>query len=225
MSSTEMPDSIPIFPLANVVLFPEVRVPLHLFEPRYRAMAKDALASDQRIGMVAVRPDAVADMAGDPPVFAVGCEGIIEESQPLPDGRFNLVLRGAQCFRILAEDPPDGERLYRVARIERIAESADPEERANIAARKDEVVGLLMELLRRVAPEEAASVDAERLAEIEEVTFVNALAQSLELATPEKQALLEANSVSQRCDRLVAMLRFRLAEQASGETGSDRNVH
>ena len=68
-------DEIPIFPLQQVVLFPRVRCPLHIFEPRYRQLTEAALAGDRRIGMVAVRPEHANAMAGDPPVFGVGCEG------------------------------------------------------------------------------------------------------------------------------------------------------
>ena len=68
-------DELPIFPLSNVVLFPNLQVPLHLFEPRYRQMARDALDGAGRIGMVVVRPDHVAEMASDPPIFPIGCAG------------------------------------------------------------------------------------------------------------------------------------------------------
>ena len=88
MSKTQ---EIPIFPLSNVVLFPQIHCPLHIFEPRYRQMTQAALDGDRRIGMVAVRPDAVSEIRGDPPVFHVGCVGTIVEHQQLDDGRFNLL--------------------------------------------------------------------------------------------------------------------------------------
>jgi len=99
-----LPATIPIFPLPNVVLFPNVFLPLHIFEPRYRAMVKDALASDRIIGMVLLRPGFEPNYAGRPPVYPIGCAGLITHSEPLPDGRFNIVLRGLEKFRVTAEE-------------------------------------------------------------------------------------------------------------------------
>src|SRR5262252_10843931 len=79
----EMGEEIALFPLSSVVLFPRVRTPLHIFEPRYRQMAEHALAGDRSIGMVAVPPEHVGAMAGDPPVYPVGCAGVISQAQRL----------------------------------------------------------------------------------------------------------------------------------------------
>src|SRR4029453_16041386 len=95
-----LPATIPIFPLPNVVLFPNVFLPLHIFEPRYRAMIKDALASARIIGMGLRRRGFGADSAGGPPVYPIGCAGLITHSEPLTDGRFNIVLRGLEKFRM-----------------------------------------------------------------------------------------------------------------------------
>src|SRR5512134_2454359 len=114
-----LPATIPIFPLPNVVLFPNVFLPLHIFEPRYRAMVKDALESDRIIGMVLLRPGFERDYAGSPPVYPVGCAGVITHSETLPDGRFNIVLRGLEKFRLTDEDTS---RPYRIAHIEAVPE-------------------------------------------------------------------------------------------------------
>src|SRR6187455_490515 len=99
-----LPPTIPIFPLPNVVLFPNVFLPLHIFEARYRALLNDALAGDRIIGMVLLRPGYEADYEGRPPIFRVGCAGVVTHSEALPDGRSNIVLRGLEKFRIIAED-------------------------------------------------------------------------------------------------------------------------
>src|SRR6187397_393931 len=99
-----LPSSIPLFPLPNAVLFPNVFLPLHIFEPRYRQMVADALAGDRIIGMVLLRPGYEADYEGRPPIFAVGCAGVITHSQPLADGRYDIVLRGMEKFRVVSED-------------------------------------------------------------------------------------------------------------------------
>ena len=77
-------ERLALFPLSNVVLFPRVKTPLHIFEPRYRQMTEAALDGDRRIGMVVVRPEHVEAIAGDPPLFEVGCEGVISDSKKLP---------------------------------------------------------------------------------------------------------------------------------------------
>src|SRR3954462_5838369 len=109
-----MADLLPLFPLPNVVLFPNVFLPLHVFEPRYREMVADALGSDRMIGMVLLRPGWEADYEGRPPVYPVGCAGVITHAECLADGRFNIVLRGMEKFRIASEDTGE---LYRVAHV------------------------------------------------------------------------------------------------------------
>src|SRR5437773_7205568 len=110
-----MSDLLPLFPLPNVVLFPNVFLPLHIFEPRYRAMTADALASDRLIGMVLLRPGWERDYEGRPPVYSIGCSGVITHAERLQDGRYHLVLRGLDRFRIVREDH---ERSYRRAVVE-----------------------------------------------------------------------------------------------------------
>src|SRR5688572_7422758 len=114
-----LPPSIPLFPLPNVVLFPNVFLPLHIFEPRYRQMVADALEGDRIIGMVLLRPGWEADYEGRPPVYPIGCAGLITHAEPLADGRYNIVLRGLEKFRIVQEEAARG---YRVAQVEALLE-------------------------------------------------------------------------------------------------------
>jgi len=88
-----LPSRIPLFPLPDVVLFPHVSLPLHIFEPRYRKMVADALAGERTIGMILLRPGWEADYYGRPPVFESGCAGRIETCQELEGGKYNIVLR------------------------------------------------------------------------------------------------------------------------------------
>src|SRR6187549_2355854 len=124
-----LPSTIPIFPLPNVVLFPNVFLPLHIFEPRYRAMVADALRGDRIIGMTLLQPGFEADYDGRPAVYPLGCAGLITHSETLPDGRFNIVLRGLEKFRIVGEDES---RSYRLAHIEAIAETVIEADRTEI---------------------------------------------------------------------------------------------
>src|SRR2546426_2231703 len=93
-----MSDLLPLFPLPNVVLFPNVFLPLHIFEPRYRDMVALALATDRLIGMVLLRPGWEGNYEGRPPVFPIGCSGVITHVERLDDGRYHLVLRGVDRF-------------------------------------------------------------------------------------------------------------------------------
>ena len=95
-----LPPSIPIFPLPNTVLFPNVFLPLHIFELRFKKMVTDALLGDRIIGMTLLRPGWESDYEGCPAVFSVGCAGLITHSETLEDGRYNIVLRGLQKFQI-----------------------------------------------------------------------------------------------------------------------------
>ena len=113
-----LPSEIPIFPLPNVVLFPSALLPLHIFEPRYRAMVADALESERLIGLVMLRPGWESNYDGSPEVYPIGCAGFITHADRLPDGRFNMMLRGMEKFRILGERPArEGVERYRVARV------------------------------------------------------------------------------------------------------------
>src|SRR6516165_3803446 len=115
-----LPPTIPIFPLPSVVLFPNVFLPLHIFEPRYRQMVDEALHGDRIIGMVLLRPGWERDYDGRPPVYPVGCAGVITHAERLADGRFDIVLRGMEKFRITGEETG---RLYRVAEVTAMPET------------------------------------------------------------------------------------------------------
>jgi Lon protease-like protein len=124
---------IPIFPLPEVVFFPETVLPLHVFEPRYRQMVADCLAGDRWLGVVMLRAGWEKDYQGRPPVHGVAGAGEIIQAEMLADGRYNILLDGRARVRILAEEPLDG-RLYRVARAERI-ESRGPSNDRTFTAR------------------------------------------------------------------------------------------
>src|SRR5439155_2855429 len=108
---------IPIFPLPGVVLLPGTMLPLHIFEPRYRAMVADALAGERTIGMAMIKPG--WESAGPTPdIHPIGGAGRIVEAEELPDGRYNIVLQGEFRYRVVSESPP---APYRVAEVEEIA--------------------------------------------------------------------------------------------------------
>jgi Lon protease-like protein len=207
---------LPLFPLENVVLFPGVQVPLHIFEPRYCQMTRAALDGGRCIGMVTVRPEFSGEMLGNPPVFPIGCAGEILHVEELEDGRFNLVLRGTHRFRIVAEDEPDGDRIHRVARVHALEDVFEEEDQERVGVLREETFEMMRELVRIAAPERVDSFEKQPFAQVDDATFVNAVAQSMDFAPSEKQGLLEADGVRERYERLSALMRFRLAELSSG---------
>src|SRR6185436_12154807 len=137
-----LPPSIPIFPLPNVVLFPNVFLPLHIFEPRYRQMVDEALKGDRIIGMVLLRPGWQSDYEGRPPVYPIGCSGVITHAERLADGRFNIVLRGMEKFRIAAEEPT--EALYRIASVVPVPEPPADSVKAEMRGERRRLESLLV---------------------------------------------------------------------------------
>jgi Lon protease-like protein len=203
---------LPIFPLSNVVLFPGVATPLHLFEPRYRQLARDVLAGERCIGMVVVRPEFADEMSGDPPVFPIGCAGRIAESQRLPDGRYNLVLRGESRFRVLEEPPRPGERLYRCARVEYLDDPYDEAERDRVSRLRASITEDVGVLVRRTQPERSEGLRPDLFTGVDDATFVNLLSNAFALPVEDKQGLLEAETIPARFARLASVLRFQRAE-------------
>src|SRR5919108_52991 len=126
-----MAELLSLFPLPNVVLFPNVFLPLHIFEPRYRQMVADALDGDRIIGMVLLRPGWEGNYEGRPAVYPVGCAGLITHAERLPDGRYDIVLQGLEKFRILDED---NSRSYRIATVDSIAEAPNGDDREAMRA-------------------------------------------------------------------------------------------
>jgi uncharacterized protein len=183
-----------IFPLPGALLFPRMQLPLHIFEPRYRAMVSDALVRDRRIGMVQPRG------GGDkPPLFQMGCIGRIADVEALDDGRFNIVLEGLARFTILRE-------LEVTTPFRQVEATLEP-------AREDEVLApverasIEMEA-RRFADELGYAVDWEAVTRLDDESLVNGIAQIAPFDVASKQALLEAASLSDRATLAVQLMQF-----------------
>jgi hypothetical protein len=194
----ELPPLIPVFPLAGALLFPRAQLPLHIFEPRYRAMVKDALATHQLIGMVQPR-----DQEEPPALFEVGCLGRIVSAEELDDGRFNIVLEGLGRFRIVAEAAAD--TAYRQVEADRggYDDLAEPDP-LGLAQRAE-----LEQEARRYADALGYSVDWEAVTRLDDEMLVNAIAQVAPLDVGSKQALLEAADIAERCELLVQFMQFQ----------------
>ena len=211
-----LPFSIPIFPLPTVVLFPNVFLPLHIFEPRYRQMVSEALAGDRIIGMVLLQPGYENEYEGRPPIYATGCSGLITHSERLDDGRYNLVLQGLEKFTVHAEEAPAPGRLYRSAVITPVQESVGTEERDALRSQRHRLESLLAPLL-------AGGLERSLPPAMPDEDLVNALAQYLEFDPLEKLALLEQRGALARCRTMVDLLEMK--SMLRDGDGDARTVH
>ena len=185
---------ISIFPLSGAMLFPGLQLPLHIFEPRYRAMISDALARDRRIGMI--QPQRAAEGA---PLFAVGCLGRIGQVEALDDGRYNVVLEGEARFRVLREI--DVTTPFRQVEALLLDEPAD-----EVLAAVERAC--FEREARRYADAQGYRVDWNSVAQLDDVSLINGVSQIAPFDAAAKQALLEAEGVSARCELLVQLMQF-----------------
>ncbi len=199
-----LPRVLPLFPLPNVVLFPQMPLPLHIFEPRYRKMVEEVLAGQRTIGMMLLRPGWEPVYHGRPPVYAVGCAGVVEQSEALADGKYNIVLRGTSRFRVLEEH--EG-APYRLASVEALADVTGDE------ASLDEMRRKVLAAIGRALDGPASLVLQD---ELPHDLFVNALCQTLSLAPVERQSLLDCDTILARYARLLEILDFLLLERTRG---------
>ncbi len=188
-----------LFPLPGVVLFPHAVLPLHIFEPRYRQMTEDALATDRLIAIVQIRPTNGLSPTDEPELESVGCLGRIFKHERLPDGRFNFLLLGRKRIR-LEREVANG-KLYRSSRVSIIEEiEADP-----IAeGRRQELVALF-----RQTHEGSIDPDLNALFETELPLGVLAdiIIQAMGMSAPDKQSYLAEPSIGRRVLALLDRLR------------------
>lgn len=197
-----------VFPLAGALLFPRMQLPLHIFEPRYRALVSDALARDRRIAMIQPRGGGER-----PPLFDVGCVGRIAHVDALDDGRFNIVLEGLTRFRMVAEI--DAATPFR--QIEASFAGFTDEQPADALAMI--VRAELERESRRFADARGYSVDWDAVGRLDDESLVNGIAQIAPFDVAAKQALLEAPTIADRADLLVQFLAFFSRSDDDGEDG------
>jgi uncharacterized protein len=211
-----LPFSLPIFPLPTVVLFPNVFLPLHIFEERYRQMVGEALAGDRMIGMVLLQPGHDADYDGNPPIYRTGCSGLITHAERLDDGRYNVVLRGIEKFRITAEEDRAVGRLYRSAVIVPVDETVRANERDELRQVRKKLEALLAPLL-------ANGLEKHLPPAMPDEDLINALAQYLEFDPIEKLALLERDGAVARCRSMVELLEMKAFSRDGSEDSGVRH--
>ncbi len=183
-----------VFPLPGAILFPGLQMPLHFFEPRYRALVSDALARDRRIAMI--QPKGGGDK---PDLFDIGCIGRISDVEALEDGRYNVVLEGESRFRIIRE--LNVTTPFRQVEAELIK---DPKDESLSSVER---AGFEQEA-RRFADVQGYSVDWDSVERLDDMALINGVSQIAPFDAASKQALLEASDLSERCELMVQLMQF-----------------
>jgi uncharacterized protein len=176
------PDVIAVFPLPNVVFFPHTNLPLHIFEPRYCEMVKETVKNRQMIGMFLLQPGWQDDYYGNPPIFSIGCAGELTFVEDLPEGKFNIILRGLNRVRALetVQEIP-----YRKVRVHILPDKVLAEEKEVKAIKKSLLKNFTI-FARHVQNLDVSVIDNSGLIET-----VNLIASALPLDLDEKRRLLE----------------------------------
>lgn len=203
VKQSELPDTIPIFPLAGALLLPRSRLPLHIFEPRYLQMIEDTIKTDGRlVGMV--QPNAVPGRDGHG-LYTIGCAGRITQFSETEDGRYMITLGGACRFRVIRE--VEGFTPYRRCDVnwEGFDRDLGNEEHDAMFSRKP-----FLDLLSRYFDALGLSADWDTLTEAEDELLINSLSMMLDFEGEDKQALLEAPSLQTRRETLVTLIEYAM---------------
>lgn len=200
-AQTTLPAVIPIFPLEPPMLFPGVSRPLYIFEDRYRAMVTDALKGDSIIGMVTLKPGYEANYRGRPPIYEIGCAGVITEFEELPGGRFSIVLQGVVKFRVNKEDDS---QPYRLAHVTAMPEVVSDQQTAAVRKGRQHLEALITKGGASKVPPETTDEQ-----------LINMVAQYLPMDSAKRQELLELENVLLRVDALIELIEARAGVRVS----------
>jgi Lon protease-like protein len=210
ISQSDLPDTIPVFPLPGALLLPRARLPLHIFEPRYLAMIEDCMKTPARlIGMIQPRN---GQMSGDPKLHTIGCAGRLTAFSETEDGRYMITLSGISRYRVLEEI--DGFTPYRRCKVSWTGFDRD-------LGSTERDPGLnrdtFFPALRSFFEAEDLRTDWESLEEAEDELLINSLSMLCPFEPEDKQALLEAPSLETRRETLVTLIQFALRGGVAGE--------
>jgi Lon protease-like protein len=195
--ASELPETIPVFPLTGALLFPRWSLPLNIFEPRYLNMIDDAMSGHRLIGMI--QPS--SQDRQHPPLTSVGCAGRITSYSETEDGRYLISLTGVCRYSIDRELDVDTPYRQVEPHWESFATDLGEPDTSNLPERKQ-----LAAALKHYVAHNSMDVDWEAVDSAPIETLVHALAAGCPFAAMEKQALLEADTVAARCKALIALL-------------------
>jgi uncharacterized protein len=205
----QMPVTLPIFPLEGAVLLPGGDLPLNIFEPRYVAMIKAALAGDRLVGMIQPCPCPEKMNAGARPFYLVGCAGRISSFEETKDGRFLINLHGIARFELLSHRLcEEGYRAAEVDFKQYTIDFKDPEELPECLTRPS-----LIDKLKNYLSREGLSIDWDLAQHIPDHRFYTLLTMICPFTAGEKQALLEAPTFEDRCQMMKCLMDIACAEE------------
>lgn len=209
INPSDLPGTIPVFPLPGALLLPRARLPLHLFEPRYLQMLEDILKTPTRlIGMV----QPYDGPGGSGKLHSIGCAGRLTAFSETEDGRYMITLSGVSRFRILNE--VEGFTPYRRCDVswDGFGRDLGPVEEDKGFDRPR-----FLDLLKRFFEDQSLSTDWDSLKDAEEELLINSLSMLCPFEPEDKQALLEAPSLATRRETLVTLIEFALRGGSSEE--------
>lgn len=204
----DLPRTIPIFPLTGAVLFPRSTLPLNIFEPRYLNMIDDALAGERLIGMIQPAADSIG---AHPPLVEIGCVGKITAFSETDDGRYLITLTGVSRFRVKRELEMSAPYRKIEANWDAFGEDLSQRDVGGAIDRES-----LAKALRHYADARGFQIDWEAAGDAPAEMLVNAISAACPFERQEKQMLLEADTVADRCDTLVALLELGAAAPGGG---------
>jgi len=203
-----LPEEIPIFPLSGAVLLPHARLPMNVSEPRYMNMIEDALGRGRLIGMIQPSSDVEAE---NPRLYSIGCVGRMTSFNEVDDGHFLIVLSGLCRFRVVAEYPRT--KPYRIVRPEWTPFPSDLGEDEPVKVDREK----LTDLMRSYFKKNAISVDWNVVKNAPDEVLIPTIIMICPFAPNEKQALLEAKTLTERTSMLMALLEMASLPQADNE--------
>ena len=219
------PEILPVFPLTGVMMLPGTVLPLHIFEPRYRAMVEDAQDSDKIFGMIQPytpqndnRGPQLGGENSAPDLYRVGCAGYMEKCEKMPDGRFFVQLKGINRFRF-DEELPLQRGYRRVKALYGDFGDATLEQGWQCAR------AALIEALANYGKAHGMQVNADQASKFSDLELVNLLGVSLPFHPAEKQALLEAATLKDRENMLMGLLKLGAGPAASETEVSQRTLN
>ncbi|PCJ68757.1 MAG: peptidase S16 [Rhodobiaceae bacterium] len=211
---SDLPSRIPVFPLGGALLLPRTQLPLNIFEPRYLQMIDDALGNDRIIGMIQPDGPTALDMEKDanakPPLYKIGCAGRITSFLEADDGRYLITLTGICRFRVLEE--LNTLTPYRQCQVDTDEFSLD----LKAGAGEDDVSReRLLEILKVYLETRGLGIDWDAIKNAPNENLVNSLSAISPYGPSEKQALLEAKTLEDRNQMLIALTEMTLARESS----------
>ena len=211
MNTTDLPETLAVFPLAGALLLPRARLPLHIFEPRYIALLEDCMRSPSRlIGMI-------QPLGEDGRLHAIGCAGRMTGFSETEDGRYMVTLTGVSRYRLGEEI--EGFTPFRRFKVDWQAFSADRKPGADDPGLNRPV---FLALLQRFFEARKVGAEWKNLREAEPELLINALSMLLPLPPEDKQALIEAPSLSDRRQTLTSLIEFALRSGGTGHHDGEK---